>query len=440
MFKLTVLGGSSIATPELFNALAAAAECPALRVLLHGRDADKLERVGRICTIIIGRADDLHVEWTTDLAHALDGADVVLNQVRVGGLSARAFDESFPHAFDIPGEETVGPGGFANALRTVPVCLKYAWEIEKRAPQAWLINLTNPAGIVQTALERASKVRVVSVCDSPVTLVEHVAKLVGVHARELHIEYVGMLHFGFVVGVTHNGADVMPRVLENIAQLPGLVADSRILRAMGVVPSPYLNYFLAPELMLTRQRAKGSTRASELQDLETQILQEYTAGDFTNLGKRAAAWYEKIIVPVLLALLAPTAHNPQITQIHTDQRMEPASSRFTPPNYGLARNNESVDHIVNVRNGESVPFLPSETIVEVRSRVSSQGIVPYVTALVPRDVQAMLQTNAAYEALVVEAILEESYDKAWRALRLNPLVSSAAKARAMLDVIVKNKE
>lgn len=401
MYHFVVLGGSSVASPELFNALAARPERPALRVVLHGRDARKLEQVGQICAQVARTLDGAQVAWTTDLAEALDGADAVLNQIRVGGLSARSFDESFPHAFDIPGEETVGPGGFANAWRTVPVCLDYAREIEKRAPNARLINLTNPASIVQTALARATRVRVVSVCDSPVTLIENVARLLDVPPTELDVEYVGMLHFGFITGIKRDGADRMPRALEQMALLPGLVAHPGFLQAMGVVPSPYLNYFLAPELMLARQRAKGRTRASELQDLETQILDEYAAGHFSRLGKRAALWYDKIIVPVLLSLLG-----------------------------------QAGDHIVNTRNGESIPFLPPETIVEVRGRVSPDGFLPYVTNGAPRDVQAMLQTNAAYEALVVEAILERSYDKAWRALRVNPLVRSAAQAREIVEVVL----
>lgn len=401
MHKLVVLGGSSVATPELFNALAARPERPALRVVLHGRNADKLEQVGRICARVAGGLEHVQVEWTTDRARALDGADVVLNQVRVGGLAARAFDESFPHAFEIPGEETVGPGGFANGWRTVPVCLDYAREIETRAPHAPLINLTNPAGIVQTALAQATKVRVVGVCDSPVTLIEQVAGLLGAAPTALDVDYVGMLHFGFITGVKRNGTDVLPQVLENIAQLPGLAAPPGILQAMGVVPNPYLNYFLAPELMLARQRAKGHTRASELADLETLILAQYTAGNFSALGKRAAVWYDKIIVPVLWSLLG-----------------------------------QAGDHIVDTRNGESVPFLPAGTIVEVRSRVSPDGVSPYAVGGAPRDVQAMLQTNAAYEALLVEAILERSHDKAWRALRLNPLVRSAAQAREILELVL----
>lgn len=403
--KLVVLGGSSVASPELFNAWLAHPQRPELRVVLHGRDAVKLERVGRICEAIVARAAPaahapVHVEWTTELASALEGADVVLNQIRVGGLTARAFDESFPQAFDIPGEETVGPGGFANALRTIPVCLEYARVIEQCAPQAWLVNLTNPAGLVQRALAQTGRLRVVSVCDSPTVLIENLGRLLDVPAHELAADYVGMLHFGFVVGARRNGVDVMSRLLENIARLPGLWADAQLVQAMGIVPNPYLNYFLAPDVMLARQRAKGRTRAGELQELEAQLLDEYAAGKFTRLTQRAAIWYEKIIVPVILALLGAES-----------------------------------DYIVNVPNDATVPFLPRDTIVEVRAHVSPQGVHPYPTAPVPRDGMAMLQTNAAYEALVVEALLEDSYAKAWRALRLNPLVRSAAQARAILDMV-----
>lgn len=403
--KLTVLGGSSIASPELFSALGVHPAHPALRVVLQGRDEFKLERVGRICVQVAAQNDNVHVEWTTDLARALDGADFVLNQVRVGGLSARAFDESFPHQFDIPGEETVGPGGFANALRTVPVCLAYAREMEQRAPNAWFLNLTNPAGIVQNALSRSSRVRVVSLCDSPVTLIDNVAKLLDLHPHSVRADYIGMLHFGFVVGLSHEGKDIMPQALAEISRLPGLVADPRFIQALGAIPNPYLNYFFAPDLMLSRQRARGATRASELQDLETRILADYESGSTARLGKRAAVWYEKIIAPVLLALMGQPS-----------------------------------DHIVNLRNGETVPFLPPDTTVETRARVSPQGIEAHPCPPVRRDVQAMIQLNSAYEALVVDAILEDSYAKAWLALELNPLIHGADQARAILDMLWSEKK
>lgn len=398
--KLVVLGGSSVASPALVSALVPYVSTFPLHIMLVGRDVSKLERVGRVSRQLAAPAG-LRIEWTHDIARALEGAHFVLNQIRVGGLQARAFDESFPHRFEIPGEETVGPGGFANALRTIPVCADYAHWMEHYAPGAWFINLTNPAGMVQRALAQTTNLHVVSVCDSPAALMENVAGLVSAPYAELDFDYVGMLHFGWIVGVKHKGVDLMPRALENIAQLPGLVADARLVQAMGAIPHPYLNYFFAPERMLARQRAKGHTRADELQNLETQLLDAYETGSAKIVKKRAAVWYEKIIVPVLLA---------------------------------LARGGEAV---VNVRNDDSVPWLPPDTIVETHCRINAQSVTPFPAAPAPRDVQAMLQNNAAYEALAVDAILNDSYETAWRALRLNPLVANAAQAREILDFIWK---
>lgn len=399
MLHLVVLGGSSVASPELISSLIPYVSEFPFRIVLVGRDENKLARVGNICARLAEASPYLRVEWTTDVARALAGADFVLNQIRVGGLSARAFDESFPHQFEIPGEETVGPGGFANALRTIPVCVDYARAVEQSAPDAWFINLTNPAGMIQRAIAQTTRVRVISVCDSPVTLMENVARLVNVPSAELHFDYVGMLHFGWVVGVTHNGADMMPRALENIAQLPGLVPDARLAQAMGAIPHPYLNYFFAPEKMLARQRAQGHTRAAELQTLEAELLRAYETGDTLLIKKRAAVWYAKIIVPVILALL------------------------------------RGGEYVVNARNDSSAPWLPPDTIVETFCQINARTIMLRPAAPTPRDVQAMLQNNAAYEALVVDAILNDSYETAWRALRLNPLVANAAQARAILDVV-----
>lgn len=403
MFTLVVLGGSSVASPELISALLPHTSEFPFHVILVGRDTNKLARVGNICARLAQATSNLRVEWTADTARALEGAHFILNQIRVGGLQARAFDESFPQQFEIPGEETVGPGGFANALRTIPVCVEYARAVERCAPDAWFINLTNPAGMIQRAIAQTTKARVVSVCDSPVTLMENIARLVNVPYIELQFEYVGMLHFGWVVGVRHNDVDLMPRALENIAQLPGLAADARLVQAMGAIPHPYLNYFFAPEIMLARQRAKGRTRAEELQTLETELLNAYETGNTQSVKKRAAVWYEKIITPVLLALI------------------------------------RDGEFVVNARNGSSAAWLPPDTILETLCEINARAIKPRPAAPTPRDVMAMLQNNAAYEALVVDAILNDSYDSAWRALRLNPSIANAAQARAILDVVWRTR-
>ena len=400
MPTLVVLGGSSVATPALISALAVQAPETPFRVVLVARDQAKLERVGRVCGMLAAQTPNVRVEWTSELGGALDGAEIVLNQVRVGGLQARSFDESFPQRFGIPGEETIGPGGFANALRTLPVCLDYARAVERRAPGAWFVNLTNPAGMIQAALMRAANLRVVSVCDSPVTLGEQAAQLVGIPAAELDVDYIGMLHFGWIVSLKHNGTELLPQALERIAQLPGLYADPYLVRSIGAIPHPYLNYVLAPETMLARQRARGHTRAQELQVLEEQLVHAYETGDHQVVKKRSAVWYDKIVVPVVRALLGAGTQS------------------------------------VNARNGAALPWLPPDTIVETRCEINPQGVTAQPSPTIPpRDVQAMVQLNAAYEALLVEAILTESYETAWRALRLSPLVANTAQARALLDMV-----
>src|SRR5579864_1110911 len=169
--KVTVLGGSSVGTPELIDALRRQGQ-PArpIHLVLHGRSHDKLDLVTRVADNMAKGLEWLTVGASTDLEEALTGADYVINQVRVGGLAARDSDETFPIPLGIPGEETIGPGGFANAVRTVPVVVKLAQAIERYAPNALLLSFTNPASVIQYAVTRTSKVHVVGLCDGPVTM------------------------------------------------------------------------------------------------------------------------------------------------------------------------------------------------------------------------------------------------------------------------------
>ena len=201
--RFVILGGSASATPELADALAnwpgGAERRPSLEVVLHGRSAERLELVAsemrRRVTDIAGPSVSVRTE--TDLAAALEGADVVLDAVRIGGLAARVFDESYPQRHGCPGEETMGPGGLANALRTVPVVRAFWAKVREVAPDALHINLTNPSGIVVAALEREFGGRVFSVCDSPITFCDAIADRLGLLASEVRLRYQGMNHLGW---------------------------------------------------------------------------------------------------------------------------------------------------------------------------------------------------------------------------------------------------
>jgi 6-phospho-beta-glucosidase len=404
--RLVVLGGSSIASPELIALLISLqGQLPPIEVVLHGRTRQKLELVGSICQQMVHtRSGNLFVSYTTDLEKALEGADYILNQIRVGGLKGRAFDETFPRKFGIAGEETIGPGGFNNSLRTIPVVLELCRIIERVTPAALMLNLTNPSSVVQYAITRYSKVRVVGICNTPLDLSHYVAKLLSTELDQLSLDYVGMHHFGFITGARRDGEDVMPQVLEQVAKFPELGIDTEIIQALGVVPCPYLRYFFHPDRMLAKQMGKPP-RAEQLLELQDSILDEYTkwtGGEKpAALDKRGASWYEKIIMPVLIALLNDT-----------QERI-----------------------IVNVVNGQTVPFLPEHAIVETACVVGADGIKPLKVGSVPPDVRVMIQSNSTYEMLYAEGIAERDRNKVLRALLLSPLVPNADTAQGILEHI-----
>ncbi len=404
--KVVVWGGSAVATPELVDVLSREAiGAGPIHLVLVGRTKEKLEIVGTLCQCMAARGEaDLSVSFTTDMEASLADADYIINQIRVGGMEARAFDESFPRRFGIPGEETVGPGGFSYSLRTVPVVLNYCRLVEKLAPQAVILNLTNPSSVVQYAISRYTNVRVVGVCDSPVSLREAIAQLLDIPLQELSFSYVGMHHFGWITRVLWKGQDMMPQVLDRVAEISKLEIDPKILQAIGAIPSPYLKYYFHPDRILAKTEGRP-VRAEQLIGVQAAMLEQYKGWASPEkpdtLVRRGAVWYRKIVVPVLMSMIKDAR---QLL-------------------------------IVNVDNGSAIPWLPAETIVELPAIVGANGVYPLAMGEVPGDVKAMVQMNAAYEMLAVEAIVERSYEKALRALMANWMVHNAGQAKGILDLI-----
>lgn len=403
--KLSVLGGSGVATPGLVQNLKDISERPPFDIVLIGRTVPKLEDVSRLCQKLAAGADaPISISHTTDLEAGLEGADYVLNQIRVGGYEGRAFDEAFPQKYGIPGEETFGPGGMNYALRTIPVSLGHCEAIEKVAPESLLVNLTNPSSFIQYAVTRYTKVNVIGVCNSPMDLGIAVARLLGAPPEEVWIGYVGMHHFGWITEARWRGEDVMPEVMKKIEEFPGLPVDADIVQAIGAVPTSYYKYYYHADRMLENQKGKP-TRAEQLMGLQDQIEKDMSDENLDqipdSLVSRGAGWYEKIIVPVMLA------HAMDTREVFT----------------------------LNVPNGTTIPWMPSKAIVEVPVVVTRQGFYPLNPPSAPLDIQAMVRLNATFEMLWVEAVVEKSYDKALRAMMLNHLVTNLDQARAILEEI-----
>jgi 6-phospho-beta-glucosidase len=407
--RLVILGGSGASTPELVDALAGwpggPDRRPPLELVLQGRSAEKLALVAEACrSRLPGAGPEVAVSTETDLARALDGADIVLVQVRVGGLAARAFDETFPHAFGLPGEETMGPGGFANALRTVPALVDIWEHIATHAPGAFIVNLTNPSGIVSGVATAHTGLRFHSICDGPVTFVEGIARATGREPAVVRARYAGLNHCGFWV-------DPDPDVLvAALSASSGL--DDQDVRALGALPSPYVRYYLHPERQLQAQLSAGESRAQVLRRLETEMLDQYARNVVAEeQTRRGALWYRVSIVPLVDAV------------VHGGQ--------------------ESI--VLGLPNAGAVAWAPDDAMVELPTDVRAGGATQRLSAPeLPPTVIRLLSAHARFETLTARALADVRSRDDLRsrrpglveALLANPLVDDATLAERLVDEIL----
>ena len=405
MTRIVVLGGSSVSSPQLASALSEWAVTAGERIelVLAGRSTHKLSTVASACRDVVAESGMVTVDVATDMRAGLAGADIVINQVRVGGLDGRVFDEGFPWELGLPGEETVGPGGFSLACRTIPVVRDLFTACASVAPDALVINLTNPAGIVHQVAARTTSLRVLTLCDSPAALIERAARLVGIDPASVRPGYIGTNHAGWLTGLWRDGENLLPAALDRAHEIsPGI--DPRVISWLGAVPNPYLRFFYHPDQQLALQQAKGITRAEELRTWEAGVLSAYESGGDPRqaAATRQALWYKICVLPVIAAL---------VTQ-------------------------SELTLVVNVTNDSLFPSLPAAATVELTAKIGSEGTVtPLPVDPLASDASALLAANAAYECLTVDAVLGGDRAAKIRALAANPLIPSIAVADKGVDLI-----
>ncbi len=417
--KISVIGGGSAYTPGLAEGLIAIhKEVPFTELCLMDIDEPKLEIVGKIVKKVVAETlPDVKVTTTTQRLEAIRGSAYVLCQIRVGGLSGRVLDEQIPLKHQVIGQETVGAGGIAMALRTIPVMLDIAADVSQHASDAWIINYSNPSGMVAAALARHSEVRSVSICDVPIGIQEFVGRAIGAPRKKVKLDYVGLNHLGWFRKIYVDGRNIMPMIrsmasTSNIASM--LPSDDektaeeiemavRIFKQTGIIPSPYLQYYYLSRECLEKQLAADKTRGQVVQEIERELLEHFeqvAEDDAAKLWKsRGGQWHSELMVSIISA-------------IHNDKGEEFA---------------------VNVINNGCVPGMPEDACVEVPCIVDSRGPRPLRVNRPEPDMLGLMQIVSACENLTVEAAVEGSYDKALRALNLNPLVPSLEVARQILD-------
>ncbi|HOD52847.1 MAG TPA: hypothetical protein PLM14_15495 [Candidatus Hydrogenedentes bacterium] len=407
--RISILGGSSVYIPEFILSLISH-NVNVKEVVLIGREGPKLPLVTAFCQRIMDNSGfPGKVTGTVDVREGVQGAKYVINHVRIGGMPARQRDEELPPKFGMVGDETVGAGGCANALRTLPVVLQHAELIEQTNPGATLINLTNPTGIIVDALSKYSRLQVLGVCDLPGQCIRRVADILRVSPEELQVDYVGLNHIGWIQDVKLDGKSRMDRVLEQLEHHSEDGFDHDLVGLFRMIPTSTVGLFFHVDAILKRQQACARTRAEVLYEAEQQILKLYDDETLTEIPEltraRNAIWYEKTIVPLLQAL--EERHEREI--------------------------------ILCVKNEGAVRDLPEDCSVEVPVRISKKGIEPRRVGDCPRFLKGLFHSVKESDRLTVEAARHKSYECALQALTINPLVPSLDAARAFLDRILKEE-
>jgi 6-phospho-beta-glucosidase len=403
--KLTVIGAGSTYTPELVSHLS---RLPVGEVALHDIDAERLDVVGGLAERMLAKQDyDGALVRTGDLDRALDGAAFVLFQIRVGGQQARLRDETVPLRCSCIGQETTGAGGFAKAMRTVPVVLELAERVaERAAPGAWIVDFTNPVGIVTRALLDAGH-RAVGLCNVAIGFQRSISGMLGVQPDRIEVDQVGLNHLTWIRAVRLDGRDVLPDLLAEHGDALAEEVDipRRVLEDLGAIPSYYLHYFYAHDRVLAEQR-DGVPRAQTVSEIERELLEMYKD---PNLAEK----------PALL-----------------DQRGGAHYSEAAVGLVGSLHRRDDAVHVVDVRNGDTLRGLAADDVVEVPARVGEAGPVPLPQAPLAPELLGLVQHVTAYERLAVEAAITRDPVTARKALLAHPLVGQVDKVDGLVDALL----
>lgn len=407
--KITVIGGGSTYTPELIDGfIQHEKDLHVGEIALFDIDEERLDVVGGMAARMVKFAEmDTKISMHMKSDPAIEGATFVLSSLRVGQMPARILDEKIPLKYNVIGQETNGPGGTFKAWRTIPVTLEIARDVEKYAPQAWFINFTNPSGIITEALLKHTNLNVVGLCNMPLNTRAAIAEAFKVKSDDVFLEWMGMNHVNWVRRVFIKGQNltqVLMDRLEEFMQIEWMPrVDPELIRMLGVLPNPYLQYYYHHQERLKEVLAAGKTRGEVVLEVEKELLQKYKDPNILTkpeeLSKRGGARYSEAAVNLIMSLLL-------------DRRDV---------------------QIVVTRNGSSIADLPPDVSVEVPCVVGAHGVTPMAMGHFPESIRGLAVQVKAWESAVVQAGVSGYYRDAVLAMLQNPLVPDYPTAVRLVD-------
>jgi len=449
--KLTFIGAGGVRTPLVIQSILNFQDrLPLETVCMMDIDPERLDLIKLACKPRLAKGTKFNIEWTTDARKAIRGADFIVTTFREGSLESRVIDEQVPLKYGVLGQETTGPGGFAMALRTIPVMLKYVEMIKELAPDAWLLNFTNPAGILTEAITRvAGFERAVGICDNPAAMLRAAAAFLKVKPENLFPEYYGLNHLGWLRAIYLNGINLIPKMIEVIkstgAFLEHLPFSAEEIEALGTIPNEYVYFYYQPRKSVENLIKSGQSRALQIlpfnQELYASLKRIRNEEDDPKKIQEIYLHYLEQRHSTYMTLetgqntTTVSQKKEQMAKVDARQVMDESAEGYSAVALNVieALTGDPKVMILNVPNRGALPGMAEDDVIETTCLVGNGVVRPFAMGSLPDADLGLMKSVKAYERLTIQAAVENSYSLALKALTLHPLVPGYEIAKSILN-------
>lgn len=439
--KICILGGAGVRTPIIVNSIIHRQERLGITELaLMDVDEENLELISRVIDSLTAQQKiNFKITRTTDSREALEGSDFVITTFRVGGMSHRIIDEKVALENRVLGQETTGPGGFAMAMRTIPVLMKYIEQMKVVCPDAWLLNFANPSGLLaEVILRKAGWSRAVGICDGPASMQNMAAHLLQVKPHELYLDYFGLNHLGWIRSVILNGEDILPgflNIIDQFAEKLELPFSTQLMQTMKMIPNEYLYFYYSTQEAVKKIIRAEKTRGQQIQELNRKLFKDLINAKADDLASVKAHFieYQKARWQSYMSIETGRTKSIEMKEEDFDRAAEEGYSGVALDIIETLVQKQHKVFVLNVLNQGAIKEFPEDASVEIPVLVGPGYIKPMNVGKIPEHCLGLMNMVKAYEQYTIDAALEGSYTKALQALSIHPLVHDENIAKNILQ-------